>query len=107
MLQLLCWAKPSLIKAVLKRAFQDLINALSECSLNIFKGHVQLTPPQKKQLCRYKQSLRALVNKGTSAKRGKRILQKGGLVGALVKPVLDVLGVGVGGGWVLLGSLGL
>ena len=50
MLQLLCWAKPSLIKAVLKRAFQDLINALSECSLNIFKGHVQLTPPQKQRL---------------------------------------------------------
>ena len=46
MLQLLCWAKPSLIKAVLKGAFQDLVNALSECSLNIFKGHVQLTPPQ-------------------------------------------------------------
>ena len=54
LLRLLCGAKPSLIKAVLKGASPDLINALSECSLNILKGHVKLTPAQKKQLCGYK-----------------------------------------------------
>lgn len=92
MLQLLCGAKPSVIKAVLKGASPDLIKALSECSLNILKGHVHLTPAQKKQLSRYKQSLRALAKKGTSVKRRKQILQKGGFIGAILKPVLGVLG---------------
>ena len=92
MLQLLCGAKPALIKAVLKGASPDLIKALSECSLNILKGHVHLTPAQKKQLSRYKQSLRALAKKGTSVKRRKQILQKGGFIGAILKPVLGVLG---------------
>ena len=92
MLKLLYGAKPSIVKAVLKGAPPDLIRALCECSLNILKGHVQLTPAQKKQLSRYKQSLRLLATKSTSAKRRKQILQKGGFLGALLKPVLGVLG---------------
>eukprot|EP00745_Piridium_sociabile_P032311 TRINITY_DN54438_c0_g1_i2.p1 TRINITY_DN54438_c0_g1~~TRINITY_DN54438_c0_g1_i2.p1 ORF type:complete len:112 (+),score=12.21 TRINITY_DN54438_c0_g1_i2:80-415(+) len=91
-LQMLCGAKPNIIKAVLKGASPDLINTLSECSLNILKGHVRLTQAQKKQLCRYKQSLRALAKKTNSVKRRKQILQKGGFIGALIKPVLGVLG---------------
>ena len=92
LLKVLCGAKPALIKAVLKGASPDLINTLSECSLNILKGNVRLTSAQKKQLCRYKQSLRALSKKGTLLKRRKQILQKGGFLGALLKPVLSVLG---------------
>ena len=92
MLKLLCGAKPAIVKAVLKGASPDLLNALSECSLNILKGHVRLTPTQKKQLCRYRQSLRSLAKKGTSAKKRKQILQKGGFIGTLLKPVLGILG---------------
>lgn len=99
LLKVLCGTKPALIKAVLKGASPDLISALCECSLNILKGNVHLTPAQKKQLPQYKQSLRTLARKGTSVKRRKQILQKGGFVGALLKPVLGVLGG-------LLGSLG-
>ena len=92
LLKVLCGAKPALIKAVLKGTSPDLINTLSECSLNILKGHVCLTSAWKKQLCRYKQSLHALSKKGTSLKRRKQILQKGGYLGALLKPVWSVLG---------------
>ena len=97
MLKLLCGAKPGIVKAVLNGASPDLIKALCECSLNILKGHVRLTPAQKKQLSRYKQSLRFLARKDTSVKRRKRILQKGGFIGALLKPVLGVLGGLLGG----------
>ena len=91
-MKLLCGAKPSLIKAVLKGASPDLLNALSECSLNILKGNVHLTPAQKKQLAKYKHNLRALARKGASAKRRKTILQKGGFLGALLKPILGIVG---------------
>ena len=92
LLQMMYRAKPSVQKAILKGAFSDLINAMCECSHNIFKGHVRLTPLQKQQLCRHKRSLRALVKRGTSLKRKKQVLQKGGFVGALLKPVLGILG---------------
>ena len=92
MLRLLCGAKPSVVKAILKGASPDLIKALSECSLNVLKGHVHLTTAQKRRLCKYKQSLRLLAQKKTSVKRRKQLLQKGGFIGALIKPVLGVLG---------------
>ena len=97
MLKLIYGAKPALNKAVLKGAWPDLINVFCECPLNILKGHVHLTPAQKKQLSGYKQSLRVLAKKGTSVKRRKQILQKGGFVGALLKPVLGILGGLLGG----------
>ena len=98
LLKVLCGAKPALIRAVVKGGSPELIHALCECSLNILKGNVQLSTAQKKQLSRYKQSLRVLSRKGTSVQRRKQILQKGGFVGVLLKPVLSALGG-------LLGSL--
>ena len=97
MLKMLCGAKPAVVKAVLRGASPDLINALCECSLNILKGNVRLTTAQKKRLSRYKHGLRALSKKGTSLKRRKKILHKGGFLGALIKPVLGVLGGLLGG----------
>ena len=92
MLKLLCGAKPSIIKAVLKGASPDLIRALSECSLNVLNGRIPLTQNQMRQLRRHKQTIRALASRKTSVKRRKQLLQKGGFLGALIKPVLGVLG---------------
>ena len=97
LLKLLCGAKPALIKAILKGASPDLIKALSECSLNVLKGNVRLTPTQKRQLARHKLGLRTLAKKGTSLKRRRLILQKGGFLGALIKPILGVLSGLIGG----------
>lgn len=76
----------------MKEAYPDLIKALCECSLNILKGNVKLNRAQKKKLCRYKNKLRALIAKKTSMKSRKQILQSGGLIGALLGPVIGVLG---------------
>jgi hypothetical protein len=92
MLRFLCGAKPSVVKAVMKGASPDLMKAISECSLNVLKGNVRLTQAQKRRLCKHKQSLRLLAKKSTSTKQRKKILQKGGFIGALLKPVLSVLG---------------
>ena len=97
MLRLLCHSKPSVIKAVMKGASPDLLDSLSECSLNILKGNVRLTSAQKKRLTRHKQGLRALAKKGTGLKRRKQLLQKGGFLPALLSPVLGILGGLLGG----------
>ena len=92
LLRLLQKLKPNALKAVMKVAPPDLIKALSECGLNVLKGNVKLNPAQKKKLCRYKNKLRALAIKKTSMKKRKEILQSGGFIGALLTPVLSVLG---------------
>jgi hypothetical protein len=92
-LKLLCKAKPSLVKAMIKGAPPDLIDALCECGLNVLKGNVPVSPAQKKRLGRHKNNLRVLVKKGTSAKRRRQILQKGGILPLL----LPIIGPAVAG----------
>ena len=77
---------------MLKGASPDLIKALCECSLNILKGRIKLSPTQKKKLSRHKNNLRLLATKKSTLKHRKRVLQKGGFLGALLGPVLGVLG---------------
>lgn len=92
MLKMMARAKPAVLKAMLNGASPDLVKALCECSMNVLRGNVKLSSHQKKRLSRYKQGMRALSRGNTSMKRKKQILQKGGFVGALLKPVLGVLG---------------
>ena len=92
LLRLLQKLKPSAVKAVLKEASPDLIKALCECTLNVLKGNVKLNSAQRKKLSRHKNNLRTLTAKKTSMKTRKQILQTGGFIGALLNPVLSVLG---------------
>ena len=75
-----------------KNCSKDLVNCICECSLNVLKGNVRLTPAQKKKLARCKSSLRTLVSKKTSLKRRQAIIQKGGFLGALLGPIASFLG---------------
>lgn len=91
MLRFLGNANPTAVKAVLKTASPDLIQTLCECCHNVLKGNVRLNQRQKNQLRRHKLNLRALVAKKTSLKKRRQILQTGGFIGLLLKPVLGAL----------------
>ena len=71
---------------------KGLLTCLCECSKNILKGNVPLSPGQKKNLRRHKRLLRKLTLKRTSKKIKNKILQKGGFLGALITPILSLLG---------------
>ena len=90
-LQTLASAKPPLQKAIIKNASNDLVNCLCECALNILKGHVPLKSRQKKLLCRHKQVLRSLAKKNISVPRKRKLIQKGGFLGALIGPLLGAV----------------
>ena len=92
LLQVLQRSKPAFVKLLLKGASPELTKALCECALNILKGNVKISASQKKKLSRYKKHLRLLVKKKTSLKKRKQLLQKGGFIGALLTPILSVLG---------------
>ena len=89
-LRMLRDAKPKLRKTIL--GDKGLISCLCECSKNILKGNVSLSPAQKRNLRRHKRSLRELTLKKILKKRKIKILQKGGFLGALITPILSLLG---------------
>lgn len=92
LLKLLSKAKPATVRAVIKEADKDLVDALCECALNVLSGTVSLSKPARKKLLRHKSTLRCLSGKSLSTHRKKVLLQKGGFLGALLGPVLGILG---------------
>ena len=80
-----------------KSCNKDFICCMCECVKNVLKGKVPLKTSQLKSLTRRKQSLRSLVLKKTPIGTKKKILQKGGFIGALLTPILSLLGGLLGG----------
>ena len=77
---------------LMRNCDRQLLDCFSECSKNILKGNVPLKEGQLRKLRREKKNLRALALKKTSLKAKRKILQKGGLIGALLGPAISVLG---------------
>ena len=80
-----------------KNLDKELVFCLCECAKNLLKGNVPLTPAQKKSLSRRKKELRDLSRKNVSLKKKKKIVQSGGFLGALLGPIISVLGGLFGG----------
>ena len=91
-LKLLQKSSPSVVRNIIRKADRKLLNTLCECSLNILKGNIALSKPQLIRLKKYKSALRNLVERKTSLKKKKAILQTGGFLSALLTPLLGVLG---------------
>ena len=83
--------KPRALKEVIRDAKPELIKVFCDICHNILRGNVKLSPVHRKRLTGHKHRLRALVKKSGSVKTKKRILQRGGLVGALLSPILGLL----------------
>jgi hypothetical protein len=79
-------------KKFLKTCGKDFICCICEVVKNILNGNVPLKKKQLSSLARRKQSLRKLVLKKTPVGIKKKILQKGGFLGALITPILSLLG---------------
>jgi hypothetical protein len=90
-IKLLSSSKPGVAKAIIEKGDKDLILCLSEIALNVLKGNVPLRPQHKAKLCKHKTALRTLVKKSTSIKGKRRILQRGGFLGAVLAPLLGGL----------------
>ncbi len=85
-------ASAATCKAIIKTADKGLVNCLCEVCLNVLKGNVPVTTVQKRKLSRHKADLRRLIKKNLSLNSKKRILQKGGFLGALLGPLVGGLG---------------
>jgi hypothetical protein len=91
-IRVLSKASPSLSKKILHEANKDLIDAICECTYNVLRGRVSLSRTDKKKLSYHKDALRKLIRKGVSQKQKKHLIQKGGFLGFLLKPIVRILG---------------
>ena len=70
----------------------DFIKCICECVKNVLVGNVKLSTEHKRRLKRHKRSLRKLALKKTTLSEKKKIVQSGGFLGALLGPIIKVLG---------------
>ena len=87
----LAQAKPKVVKQLVAAADPGLLDAISECSHNVLKGHVHLTTAQKKRLTKYKTALRTLATKKTGNRQRRALSQRGGLLGSLLGVVAPLI----------------
>lgn len=80
------------IKWLKKNCNKDFVNCVCECVKNILKGNVPLSDRQTKELKRRKLTLRKIIRKKLSLQNKRKIIQKGGFLGAILPPIISVLG---------------
>lgn len=86
-------ASPRSRKSILDNCCSaEFISCICECAKNVLKGNVPLTKTQKQQLRRRRRYMRKLVLKKTSLKNKRKIIQTGGFIGALLGPIISILG---------------
>lgn len=79
---------------ILSTARKDLIETLVECAQNLIKGNVSISATHYKELKKRKEDVRKFVSGKRSLKLRKEILQTGGFLGLILKPLLKLFGVG-------------
>ena len=87
---LVCMSRnPKLSKILLSSSLSgDLLNCICECTSNLTKGCVELTPSERRKLRRHKRAILQIINRKTSSSNKKKIIQKGGFVGAILGPLI-------------------
>ena len=79
-------------KHLLKKIPTRSVRTICECSLNVLKGNIPLTPSQKKSLAKYKTTLRKISSKkGSLSTKKKYIVQDGGFLSVLLPAAISVL----------------
>lgn len=76
---------------------RDTILALVECAKNIISQNVKISDSQLAYMRRNEKEVKEFVKAKTGTTRRKKILQKGGFLGAILGPIANILGGLLGG----------
>lgn len=82
----------ALRKHFLKKLPNRTVKTICECTLNLLKGNIPLSPAKKRTLAKYKTTLRKIgTQKGSLFTKKKLIVQHGGFLNILIPAALTVL----------------
>ena len=89
--------KPKQRKVVVDCLGRNHLKGLTEVAVNIVKSTVQLTPQELSTCRRWRKSLKLIALKRYPVKEKRKILQKGGFLGAILPVLASVLGAVING----------
>lgn len=87
-LQFLCKCDKHTANSIISSAKPEFISCISDICYNLLAGRVKLKPTEKNKLAKYKSHIRKIANRKTTQKTKKQLIQKGGFIGALLRPLL-------------------
>lgn len=89
-LNTICHTKGKTRRELLKILDNKTIKAICDCSLNIVRGTLKITPEEKEKLRKHEKSLLKLIDKRIPIKQKKELIQQkgGGFLLPLLAPVL-------------------
>ena len=70
----------------------ELVHCICDCVHNISQGNIPVNEEEKERLGIHKELLRKLVNKKTSDKKRKKLVQDGGFLGSLIPTLVGLAG---------------
>ena len=79
-------------KKIIKKLPKEFTICMSEICRNILKGNVPLSRAQLARLRHHRKIVKKIALKKTTLKQKKKLIQKGGFLGAILTPILSILG---------------
>ena len=70
----------------------ELVNCICDCVRNILQGNIPVNEEERERFKRHKYCLRKLINKNTSAREKKHLIQEGGFLGSLIPTLVGSVG---------------
>ena len=70
----------------------ELVYCICDCVHNVLQGNIPVNDKEKKILGRHIECLRKLVNKKTSYRERKHLIQEGGFSGTLIRTLVGLVG---------------
>lgn len=91
LLKQLSTCKDKYRNAIIKTGDKELVGALCECVYNVLLGNIKIEDDMKKNLHKYRLSLRKLVQKSALNQKKKILIQKGGFLKFLLPVIVSSL----------------
>ena len=76
--------KAKIRKAILANADKELVECICQCVFNMLSGNLKLNDQEKKNLTKYKNTLRAIVARSSLKEKKKILVQKVGFLQFLI-----------------------
>ena len=77
---------------IIDKGGMEFVHCICDCVYNVLQGNIPLEPEEKERLKRLRHCLRKLVNKKTSYREKKKLIQRSGFLGSLIPILVGLVG---------------